>query len=224
MENDPTPDYLFLAPDIREDEDGAVRWPYIRRDDSQDLDWWSEEPLSPGKPVDFSADPAYPHDEDIFRAMRVAVVGGFPLLRPGLEGVLRPFAPPSAQLIPSYVKTGRSRYDWDEDWLLLHLWEMRDVVDRARSSPTMVEGEAFGTWDSIRLDPDAMGRLGPEERSIVRLASDEEDFLIFHRSMVERLLDFGLAGALFVPLQFYAPAMSFIREHRREIDQINGPV
>ncbi len=221
---DPTDDYFFLAPDIRESADGKRRWPHIRRDDSQNLDWWSEEPVTPGKPVDFSADPDFPNDEATFQAMRAAVVLGFPLVRPGLAARLRAIAPPSAQLIPSYVRTSRGPYDWDEDWLFLHLWDMRNIVDRTRSAPRMVDGQPFGTWDSIRLDRRAMAELGDEERGIVRLASDEEDFAIFRRDVAEQMLDHGLAGAVFVPLSLRAPVMRYITANRARIDDINGPV
>ncbi len=224
MNNDPTDDYFFLALDIREDGSGGVRWPYIRKDDSQNLDWWSQTPVRAGKPIDFSADPDYPNDVATFQAMQVAAIQGFPLVRPGLGARLSAVAPPSAQLIPSYIKTSRGPYDWDEDWLFLHLWDMRDIVDRARSTQTMVDGLPFGTFDSIRLDARKMAELAPEERGIVRLASEEQNFAIFHRHVAEIMLDCGLAGAVLVPLTLYAPVRRYMTTHRALIDEINGLV
>ncbi len=226
MAEDPTNDYVFLAPDDRSDVPGAagneISWPYIRKDDTQDIDWWSGEPATPGKPIDFSADPNYPNDETTFRAMQAAAVGGFPLLRPSLVRALRPYAPASAQFIPSYVKTARGPYDWDEDWFYLNVWKMHDVIDRDRSEPTMLDGEPFGTWDSIRLDADAIGALPPQERGIIRLTADDDDLLIYQRDVANVMLDHGIAGALLVPLMFYAPAMRYLRDHRAEIDVLNG--
>jgi len=222
MTDDPTQDYVFLAPDICETPAGEVMWPFVRLDDTQDLDWWGGEPVAPGKPVDFSADPEYANDVETFELFRVAVVQSFPLLRPAVARVLRPFMPSSAQLIPSYIKTGRGRYEWDEDWVYLHLWDMIDVVDRERSEETMLDGEPFGTFDSIRLSRDALNDLRPDERSIIRLSAEDEDLLIFHRTVGDALLAQGIAGALVVPLAFYAPAMTFLRDHRSEIDRING--
>ena len=201
--------YYFLTKDLRyevvEPNPGPYPvWPFIQMYDSQDLHWWSGDRLAPTKPVDFTALEGTPQDEASFARMKVASTHRGPLLRDALADIVRPFAPADAQFIPSYIKTDRGPFEFEEGWHFLHLWKLRDLVDDAKSARyTLRNGKVRNRYDQIVLKEDEVLAIPESERLILRVASLDTIVMIFHRQVVDAMLSFGIDGALFLPLSLY---------------------
>jgi len=214
--------YFFISEDMRGTDlalPGRTIYPMISLGGRVDPDFWSEEPIAPGRPMDFEVEPDMRDPPEVYDAAGMLLSSDGPIVRTAVRDALVSFAPFDAQFVPAFIISRRGYDETYEDWYFLHLWHQRDWVDREASEQHVSgSGRVHERYRKIVLDAGKVAMVPENERLMARISIFDNDLLLLHKRVVDVLLERRTKGVLFIPLGHYTIASGWFDTHLDEIE------
>lgn len=148
------------------------------------------------------------------------LIEGAPVISDRLKNVLESLNLKNMQFIPAIIRDDKE--DEHEGFFIIHVYNMIRCMDKEQSKwrPSPWNSENAINIDKLVLDNEALDKIPLEDRLVFAL-DELGTFVLYHQSIIEKILEIEPTGLTIYRLSKYDPSAPFKEEYFSKLSNPN---